>query len=395
MRARSRLAACVVANHGSPGLVSRNPCWVFGVKRFGSSAGGAGTIMAANKRAGGSSGPVPFPPSFRRLMTGLAIGSLALLVSCASDRALDTLRSELDSIPLFEGWDIIRNSEQPCGFGAPDNRCEIFRGYRGQGPSARALRTLERQLSARGYHVESSPDAWPCQLFMIRSQPPAIEMAVTTTASDFTGPTKDDPTGCPKGNEPFNLAIQMATFVGQAPPPLEPPPATVLGNLEIHFAAANDRAKVPGPLTEVEVIIRPLDADIGEGHDIGSGDSFRLSLPPGRYRFENLGLKAGAFGKEKVLLSVTGPSFEVPANGCVYLGRIVFSFVRLPPGSPDAQSKALMKYIERTGGDPTTQLEWTVVEGGGVSGGLVNVDLPPPEVRPPGWEECTVSEARV
>jgi hypothetical protein len=170
-------------------------------------------------------------------------------------------------------------------------------------------------------------------------------------------------------------------------------PTDVLGNIEIHFTPANAKATVPAPLTYVAMSLTPADGEVGALHNITRSEGrFDVSLDPGGYRLDGLLVSAKAFRQREVFLPLEGPAFDAPDQGCVYIGRVIVEFIRLPPGSTETQFDALRKFL-RSRGESTEELEFVNAKGGGVAGGVERIDLPPEEARPPGWEECTVEQA--
>jgi hypothetical protein len=72
---------------------------------------------------------------------------------------------------------------------------------------------------------------------------------------------------------------------------------------------------------------------------------------------------------------------------------MVFSYVSVRPGTYSGGSQGLVEYIENAGGDPSKGFEWVNMKAGYIAQGPVGVELPPPALRTPGWEDCNMEQA--
>jgi len=88
-----------------------------------------------------------------------------------------------------------------------------------------------------------------------------------------------------------------------------------------------------------------------EGKSASSYQNFSLLLPPGKYRLVALKVQAASLSASIFDLPTGGPAFIVPDADCVYVGRIGFSFARLPPGS-EAEARIAAMSIAREHGRP-------------------------------------------
>lgn len=69
--------------------------------------------------------------------------------------------------------------------------------------------------------------------------------------------------------------------------------------------------------------------------------NFMISLRPGRYEILEVLARPGSLADKTIILSKSGPSFRVSVGNCLYMGRIVYTFLRLPRGSYEEAKSAL------------------------------------------------------
>ena len=116
-------------------------------------------------------------------------------------------------------------------------------------------------------------------------------------------------------------------------------------------------ANLPAPPIELTLVIKPQAggaeirhkiADSSPGWSLESSkerqvavshQNFSLQLSPGIYEISTLEVQAPSLSDTEFSLPTGGPNFTVPERNCVYVGRMSFVFLRLPPGSFD-QSRA-------------------------------------------------------
>ena len=82
-----------------------------------------------------------------------------------------------------------------------------------------------------------------------------------------------------------------------------------------------------------------------------SDHDFAFSLKPGDYEIVELAVEAQSLSDSRFSLATGGPRFTVPEGNCVYVGRITFIYMRLPPGSL-AQAQAAVKMMVAERGEP-------------------------------------------
>lgn len=165
------------------------------------------------------------------------------------------------------------------------------------------------------------------------------------------------------------VTIAGCSATSQAQHYVEPQLQEVLGSMVIGIRPI-DIASLPEPPIDLTLHISQLTGghdpkyDIADGTAIwelfaeGSTDvgasfqNFRLVLPPGDYFVAGLGVRAKSLSDKPFFLPTGGPSFTVPKDGCVYIGRINATYLRLPPGSLDQASATAGKISAATGGKP-------------------------------------------
>jgi hypothetical protein len=193
-------------------------------------------------------------------------------------------------------------------------------------------------------------------------------------------------------NELPNRAQQGLETQRQEQQPKEQP-QEVLGSFVLGFAPSVG-ANSPEPPINSTLIIR----SIASGSDfklevtdrsmqwkeekekvITSDQNFTLSLRPGSYEIVGLDVKAESLSDLPFSLVTGGPRFSVPEGNCVYIGRIAYFYMRLPPGS-FAEAKAAVGKMAKDRDKPILFLYLT-------KGALVNatasIDIPDgAETRP-------------
>lgn len=172
------------------------------------------------------------------------------------------------------------------------------------------------------------------------------------------------------------LIIVMVTIAGcAAMNHAESQPQEVLGTIVIRINPT-DLASLPEPPIDLMLHIRQMPGghdviyDIADGmaiwelftggpKDVGACfQNFRLVLPPGNYFVAGLDVRAKSLSDKPFFLRTGGPSFTVPKGGCVYIGRINATCLRLPPGSLD-QAKATAGKIFAATGKPLRMIYLT------------------------------------
>ena len=147
-------------------------------------------------------------------------------------------------------------------------------------------------------------------------------------------------------------------------------PQEVLGSVVIGFAPTV-LAVMPEPPIELTLLIKPVGGGATIKHRItdpsprwmieggdkrksaASHQNFRLSLRPGKYKISEVLAQARSLMEKPFILTKYGPTFTVPEGNCVYVGRIGYIYVRLPPGSLAQATAAVEMMLEekrKTGG---------------------------------------------
>ena len=184
------------------------------------------------------------------------------------------------------------------------------------------------------------------------------------------------------------------------------PNATAFGTVRIEFVPYGDGAVLPDPR------IRPLritmsiqsmeDGSVGQ-HDIADPNpvgqlvrdeyslaalDFALELAPGVYRLRALTASHRDLGPGPVELVFQSREFTVLASGCVYVGRIVARYYRLPPGDLDSQVLFIGELTQ-----PGDSIRWTFIEVGGLVPESGAIEVPPATEWPQGAEACSARPA--
>lgn len=87
----------------------------------------------------------------------------------------------------------------------------------------------------------------------------------------------------------------------------------------------------------------------GKDKYAASHQNFAFSLRPGSYEIVDLEVEAQSLSHSRFSLVTGGPHFVVPEGNCVYIGRIAFIYMRLPPGSL-AQARAVVATMAKERG---------------------------------------------
>ena len=119
-----------------------------------------------------------------------------------------------------------------------------------------------------------------------------------------------------------------------------------------------------------------------------SGGGFSLTLDPGKYGMSALKLVSASLSDAVVQLPTGGPTFTVPATGCVYIGRISFAYYRMPKGSLAEQTAVIKQLFARD------DVVFTFLESGSLVGNQAGVTLPPNVERVSGSANCSVTLAQ-
>jgi hypothetical protein len=113
-----------------------------------------------------------------------------------------------------------------------------------------------------------------------------------------------------------------------------------------------------------------------------------VPLDPGDYHVKALEFLAPSMSEDVFQLPTGGPTFTVPATGCIYIGRVSFAYYRLPEGSFDEQSAMISQLFGR---DDVT---FVFLESGSLVGNKAGVTLPEVRERVAGSDGCSVALAK-
>lgn len=211
-------------------------------------------------------------------------------------------------------------------------------------------------------------------------QSPSISPTVTATTTPTTTP---NPTPRPTPRP--------------TPSPSPTPGPTVFGNLQVGFIPATDDVEDPKPPIDVSLVIKAVDGDAELTQPITDATGgFSLSLDPGTYGLQTLEILAPSMSDEAFELPMNGPTFTVPATGCVYIGRISFSYVRTPESSsPEKAGALIQEAAEAFDYDPNDVGFIFLASGSLVLPGYeAGVTLPEKGERVSGSEDCSVTLAK-
>ena len=82
-----------------------------------------------------------------------------------------------------------------------------------------------------------------------------------------------------------------------------------------------------------------------KGQPASTIQNFSISLDPGEYKVIGLELSATSLSSEPFFVPFPGPLLTVPEEPeCTYVGRINYSFIRLPPGTRE-QAQNVVKVM--------------------------------------------------
>lgn len=154
-------------------------------------------------------------------------------------------------------------------------------------------------------------------------------------------------------------------------------PQEVLGTVVLSFLPMSD-AVMPKPPIQLTLVIEPVGAGPPIKHRIADAtpawvvsnipagivrgsrqqvfitrgsthQNFILLLRPGDYKISEVLARSTSLSETQIALPTVGPVFTVPEGECVYVGRVIYPYLRLPPDSL-AQTKAAVKslFLERS-----------------------------------------------
>ena len=156
---------------------------------------------------------------------------------------------------------------------------------------------------------------------------------------------------------------------------------------------ATKDVKQPDPPIDVTLLIKPAAGGPVIRQEIADpSGGFNLMLDPGTYRLRSLEVLAASMSSGIFRLPTGSPTFRVPATGCVYVGRIFFSYLRLPPGSAQKQTQVIFDVANKFNFDPQ-HAYILFLHSGSLIPKKATVDLPDATERVSGSEDCDVDLA--
>ena len=220
---------------------------------------------------------------------------------------------------------------------------------------------------------------------------------------------------CGGGDEEPAVPAPAATVAATATPaaaatvstPSPAPNATTFGTIRIEFLRYGEGAVLPDPRIrplQITMMIQSMEDGGMGGYDIADPNpvgelvrdeysvaalDFALELAPGVYQLRGLTASHRDLGSSPVELVLQSRQFTVSASGCVYVGRIVARYYRLPPGDLDSQVMLVGELIP-----PGEQVRWTPLELGGLVPESGTTEVPPEGEWPRGAESCVLGPAQ-
>ena len=135
------------------------------------------------------------------------------------------------------------------------------------------------------------------------------------------------------------------------------------------------------------MVIEPVDGGPEVSQSIpNAGGGFSLRLDPGTYRLHALEILARSMSDNAFQVPTQGPTFTVPATGCVYVGRLYFDYYRMAKGSLDEQTAAIRKFGSH-------DLFFVFLESGSLVLNTASVDVPSEGERVSGSDDCSLTPA--
>ena len=197
-------------------------------------------------------------------------------------------------------------------------------------------------------------------------------------------PPTDTPTP-PPTDTPTPTIIPSDTPI---PTPTETPTpewATLYGNLQIAMAPYGEEAEVPDSLGDLTLHFKNVDTEEEYTTIADKNGGFMILMPAGVYSFSQV--RIGALDSKA---PTSNPKIIVPDKGCLYIGRISFAYILLPPGSPGEQI-ALIQQLAAQGKD----FVFTLATSGGIGMEAYSevIEIPDESEWPSGASNCTIQLA--
>jgi hypothetical protein len=162
----------------------------------------------------------------------------------------------------------------------------------------------------------------------------------------------------------------------------EPEPAVVYGNVQVILLPYKDNSVVPDDLGNLTANFKldsdedPITAEI-----LGPNGDLSVTLPAGTYKLSKV--EIGALGVGAYAFSA---SLGVPETGCIYFGKLVLTYYRLPP-VPLMDQVAMAQEIAKG-----ENVVFVYMESGGIVPLSATLEMPDPVDRTEGSEKCEVMD---
>lgn len=134
----------------------------------------------------------------------------------------------------------------------------------------------------------------------------------------------------------------------------------VTGNVQLEFVSPNEKAIIPQPPYEIELVLN-FDGNEFIVDTFDESGNFYIYLEPGSYTIEYLRVRNQALGSDMHEIITDQPQISVLPLPCYYAGNITFTIWRLAPGTYEEQV-AEANLISAVAGEP---LLFGYLEGGG------------------------------
>ena len=151
----------------------------------------------------------------------------------------------------------------------------------------------------------------------------AVSLAATQTARPTETPNPTATCTPTPTDTPTITPIPTKTDAPSLTP--TPEPVVVYGNLQVSVVPFDERAEVPDPLGDLTLIFRSESEEEFTVIVTDNSSDFSIQLPDGSY---TLDLVINAIDTNLITGSL---SIQVPDEGCIYIGKVTFSYNRLPP----------------------------------------------------------------
>lgn len=181
-----------------------------------------------------------------------------------------------------------------------------------------------------------------------------IQAQTLTAAPTFTPTLTSTPT---------QTATPTYTLTPTPTQTFTPTPSSpkVTGNVRLEFVSPNEKAIIPQPPYEIELVLN-FDGNEFMIDTFDENGDFYTYLEPGRYTIEYLRVRNQALGSEMNEIITDQAQISVPPQSCYHVGNITFTIWRLAPGTYEEQVAEVNLISAVAGGSP---LLFEYLESGG------------------------------